>query len=167
MSLNGKIAKLDGSVDWLDSIPPPENGDYGYADFYSSIDTTIQGKKTYDQVIGWDMEFPYPDKKNYVLTRQKGLDNTEYVEFVSENHMGFIENLKKQEGRDIWLIGGGVINTLLLNAKLLDELFVFVMPIILDDGIDLFGSLPNETLLKLIESQSYSTGAVELKYEIS
>ena len=67
ISLNGKIAKPDGSVDWLNNIPNPDNSDMGYTDFFESVDTTIQGYKTYKQVIDWGIEFPYKGKKNYVI----------------------------------------------------------------------------------------------------
>ena len=98
VSLNGKIAKLDGSVDWLEAIPNPEKIDHGYADFYKSIDTTIQGYNTYNQIIGWGIDFPYADKKNYVITRKQGIENTEYVEFITGNHIDFIRQLKKKSG---------------------------------------------------------------------
>lgn len=166
VSLNGKIAQSDGSVDWLESIPNPEKADYGYAEFYESIDTTIQGYNTYDQIIGWGIDFPYANKKNYVFTRKQNLKPTKYVEFVSENHIDFTKQLKEQKGLDIWLIGGGRINTMLLNEGLIDEIQIFVMPIVLSGGIELFETLPQETQLELIETKSYSTGAIEIKYKI-
>lgn len=163
-SLNGKIADSKGSVDWLESIPKPVNSDYGYAEFYESVDTTIQGRSTYDQILGWGIDFPYADKKNYVITREKGIENTEHVEFITEDHTAFIKELRKQEGKDIWLVGGGHVNTMLMNEGLIDEIIVFVMPMILSGGIEMFGGLPNESQLELIESKSYETGAVEIKY---
>ena len=165
-SLNGKIATPDGSVDWLEAIPNPEKIDHGYADFYQSIDTTIQGNKTYKQIISWGIDFPYSDKKNYVFTRSEGFVNTENVSFISNNHMDFVRQLKQEEGKDIWVVGGGQLNTMFLNEMLLDEIYVFVMPIILSDGIDLFESLPKETKLNLIESKTHATGAVEIKYKV-
>ncbi len=164
MSLNGKIAQTDGSVHWLEAIPNPDKLDYGYATFNEGIDTTIQGYSTYAQILNWDIPFPYPTTKNYVLTRKQGLENTEHVEFVTKNHIPFIQKLKEGEGKDIWLIGGGQINTLLLNAGLIDEIQVFAMPIVLSEGIELFELLPKETVLRLIDSKTYSTGVVELKY---
>ena len=166
ISLNGKIARADGRVDWLDAVPNPDQLDYGYMEFYNSIGTTIQGYTTYAQVIGWEIDFPYADKKNYVLTRKQGLKPSEYVEFISENHIDFIKELKKQDGKDIWLIGGGQVNTMLLNENLIDELIVHIMPIILPDGIELFELIPKETALKLVESKSFPTGVVGLKYLI-
>jgi dihydrofolate reductase len=166
MSLNGKIAKVDGSVTWLETLPNPDKTDYGYADFYESIDTTIQGFSTYKQVLDWGIDFPYSNKKNYVITRKQNLKHTTFVEFITENHTDFIRQLKNEKGADIWLIGGGQINTLLLNSALIDEIQVFVMPIILSEGIEIFEFLPKEILLKLVETKNFASGAVLLKYEL-
>jgi len=163
-SLNSKIAKADGSVHWLEAIPNPDKLDYGYVAFNETIDTTIQGYSTYAQVIGWDIPFPYTATKNYVLTRKQDIENTEHVAFIKENHLKFIKKLKEEAGKDIWLIGGGQINTMLLNAGLIDEIRIFVMPIVLSDGIELFELLPKETALKLIDTKTYPTGVVELRY---
>ncbi|MBK8515341.1 MAG: dihydrofolate reductase [Saprospiraceae bacterium] len=166
ISLNGKIARSDGSVDWLDSIPNPENSDYGYAEFYKTIDTTIMGYSTYNQVINWGIEWPYMDKKNYVLTRKVGLKNTEFVEFIAKDHIPFIEQLKEHPGKDIWLVGGGQVNTMLLNANLVDEIYLYTMPLVIPSGIDLFEGLPNETELKLVGIKSYSSGVIESIYQV-
>ncbi|MFK7969294.1 MAG: dihydrofolate reductase family protein [Bacteroidia bacterium] len=164
MSLNGQIAQKDGSVQWLEDIPNPEQSDYGYFAFYDSIGTTIQGNSTYQQILGWDIDFPYADKENYVLTSNADAVDTEYVRFVRSDHSNFIKNLKETEGDDIWLIGGGGANTSLLNAGLIDEIHIHVMPIILSDGIALFSAFPKETSLQLIDSKSYPSGVVEMRY---
>lgn len=166
ISLNGKIAKTNGSVDWLESIPQPADSDYGYSDFYNSIDTTIQGNNTYKQIVDWGIEFPYKGKKNYVLTSNVDLEDNDHVSFISKDHLNFIRDLKQQDGKDIWLIGGSKANTLLLDAKLIDVLYVFVMPIVLDDGINIFDTLLSDVALNLISSKTYSTGAVEMIYHI-
>lgn len=166
MSLNGKIARPDGSVDWLETIPNPDKTDYGYETFYEGIDTTLQGSRTYRQLLSWGIPFPYSGKKNVVFTRKKDLEDTPDVTFIREDPIKFLEELKSQDGKDIWLIGGGQTNTLVLNAGLIDELQVFVMPIILPEGVDLFGSIPAETSLRLLGSHSFSSGAVLLTYEV-
>jgi len=167
ISLNGKIASADGGVAWLDEIPNPEKTDYGYHDFYKSIDTTIMGFTTYQQVIDWGIDFPYADKKNYVLTTKTNLENTQYVEFIKEDHLDFIKKMKAEKGEDIWQIGGGLANTLLSNGGLIDEMIVHVMPIIVPKGIELFGGDPTQFQLKLKSCKSYSSGVVELRYESS
>lgn len=164
VSLNGKIARADGRVDWLENAPNPDKSDYGFAEFYETVDTTIQGNKTYQQVMSWDMEFPYKNKENFVITRDKLLTDTEYVQFLSENAIETIRALKAKEGKNIWLIGGGSVNTMIYNAGLLDELRLFIMPVIIPDGIELFTGLPIEKILTLTAMKKYKSGAVELRY---
>ncbi len=166
-SLNGRIAKNDGGVEWLDSIPDSEGIDYGYNEFYESIDTTIMGFTTYQQVIDWGIEFPYKGKKNYVITNKEDLENTEDVRFVKQNHGAFIRGLKSQQGKDIWLVGGGTINTLLWNEGLIDELIIFVMPIVLSEGIELFGGIPNQEFLKLKDVKNYKNGSIMMSYTVN
>lgn len=166
ISLNGKIAKSDGSVAWLEAMPVPEGSDYGYAEFYNSIDTTIQGNSTYKQIVSWGIEFPYKGKTNYVLTRNADEEDNENVSFISGNHIEQVKAIKAKEGKDIWLIGGGGANAMLLDANLVDQIHIHIMPIILDEGIDLFGSLLHDTLLELKHSKTYPTGVVELIYEV-
>jgi dihydrofolate reductase len=165
-SLNGKIADANGNVTWLDKTPNPDNCDYGFSDFFARIDTTIQGNRTYEQVIGWGIDFPYKDKKNYVLTNDPVDKESEYVDFISENHFETLAALKASEGKDIWLIGGGQANTFLLNNRLIDEIRQFIMPIILPAGIDLFYGKPMETMLELIEVKKFSSGVVEVCYKV-
>ncbi|NNC71002.1 MAG: dihydrofolate reductase [Flavobacteriaceae bacterium] len=166
ISLNGKIARTDGSVDWLESMPNPDQTDHGFGKFYSSIDTTLQGYNTYKVLLDRGIEIPSKDKINFVLTRKQHVTNTKFITFITEKHLHFVEDLKEKEGKDIWLIGGGQVNTMLFNANLIDEMRVFVMPIIIPEGISLFESIPKESRLKLIGSKTYSSGAVELNYKI-
>ncbi len=165
-SLNGKIAEKDGSVAWLERIPNPDKNDYGYEAFSNSVDTTIQGYNTYKQILDWGIEFPYKKTKNYVLTRKQDVKDTKDVKFINKNPIERIKKLKQEKGKDIWLIGGGTINTLLLNEGLIDEIQIFVMPIILPEGIEVFELFPKETLLKLKDSKSYPSGAMELVYRV-
>lgn len=88
------------------------------------------------------------------------------MEFVNHHPEEFIKNLKQQDGKDIWIVGGGKVNTLLLNAALIDEIRLFQMPILLPDGIDLFEGSPNLTHLQLIKEHKYNSGVLELNYRV-
>lgn len=165
-SLNSKIASADGGVEWLETIAHPKDEDYGYNKFYETVDTTIMGYSTYAQLNSWDIPFPYKDKKNYVLTTRKDLELDPNVEFINSNQLEVVSDIKQQEGKDIWLVGGGKVNTLLLNADLVDELIVHVMPIILNGGIEMFGAVPELKNLELISSLEYSSGVMELRYKV-
>jgi len=164
ISLDGKIADKNGGVEWLDSIPNPDTSDYGYSEFIESIDTTIMGNATYRQVLGFGIGNPYPGKKNYVITRDKSLIKDDYVEYISENIPEFIQQLKTQPGKDIWCVGGGEINGLFFNNHLLDEIRIFIMPIILGEGLPLAAGLENFEDLILIDQKKHSSGVVELIY---
>lgn len=164
MSLDGKIAKVDGDVSWLENLPNPDKTDYGFADFYKTVDTTLMGRITYEQVLGFDVDRPHGGKKNFVFTRSKPEANSDY-EFIKKDVAEFVKSLKKEPGSNIWLIGGAQINTALFNAGLIDQMMIFVMPIVLGEGIDLFAARPNQNMLHLIETKTYASGATLLHYE--
>jgi dihydrofolate reductase len=166
ISLDGKIAKPDGSVEWLNTMPNPDQNDYGYGQFLESIDTTIMGNATYKEVLSFDMDFPYKTLDNYVFTRNEQLVHDDNVQFISSHFDQFIQNLREDEGADIWLIGGAQMNALFLKNGWLDELRVFVMPIVLGAGISLFSDDAPETLLTMKNTRTYETGVVEIVYEL-
>lgn len=164
VSLDGKIARADGGVDWLYELPNPDNLDYGYREFYDSIDTVIMGNSTHKVSLELAETYPTADKENFVITRNAQLTRDENVTFISGKIEAQVEALKKKEGKDIWLMGGGEVNSLMLNARLLDQLRLYVIPIILGEGIPLFSDNSNQTDVVLTSSQVFSTGVVELMY---
>ncbi|MCC6413798.1 MAG: dihydrofolate reductase [Saprospiraceae bacterium] len=161
---DGFIARPDGNIDWLTSLPEPENDDYGYAEFLSGIDTTLMGNATYKEVLGFGGPFPYPDLKNYVFTKASNVPATEYVEFVSGDIAAFVRELKEKDGKDIWLIGGGKINAIMLEAGLIDEMILAVVPQVLGRGIPLFEGANAEAKLNLVSHKAFSNGIIQGKY---
>lgn len=165
-SLDNCIARQDGKVDWLDD---PEfqlpNEDYGYTDFYKTIDTTLMGNNTYEVMLGFNVPFPYPDKTNYVFTRSTDRQDNEFVKFISGDIVEFVRQLKNGQGQDIWLIGGGQINTLLINNDLIDQIILTLIPIIIGQGIPLFNGKRKETKFTLEASRSYDSGLVQLTFK--
>lgn len=167
ISLDGYIADKNGGVTWLEDIPNPEKSDYGYAEFYDGIDTTIMGNKTYQQVLGFGVEFPYKDKTNFVVTRDQSLTKDENVQYVSGNISDFVKGLKRKPGKNIWCVGGASLNSILFNNKLIDEIQIFIMPILLGDGIPLAGQLKNNANLDLCKSIRHSSGVQEIRYSVN
>jgi dihydrofolate reductase len=159
-SIDGFIAGKDGDTSWLFT-----EGDFGYNAFYKSIDTTLMGYNTY-YFIRHFAQFPYPDKKNYVFSRKQRLPDENPVEFVFSDVVDFTRKLKKQEGKNIWLVGGGQINSILLNADLIDQMIISVHPVALGNGIKLFR---DESLKKfrfnLVNHEVFPRGLVQLTYE--
>ena len=102
-SLDGFIARPDGNLDWLTSIPRPESGDdYGYTELLNSIGTTIMGRKTYDEMIGFGGDWPYPELKSFVVTTNKDLNIQSPNTYTLTEHLtDFVTDLKKKTEKDI------------------------------------------------------------------
>lgn len=164
VSIDGFIADKNGGIEWLETLPNPDMLDYGYGDLYGSIDTILMGNATYQKILGFDIPFPYADKTNFVFTRNSALVKDEYVSFIHGDIIGFVKTLKAKEGKAIWLVGGGQINTILLNADLIDEIIITYIPVILGDGIPLFTSQTQLKNFKLLKSETFNTGVVSLTY---
>lgn len=157
-SLDGYIARPDGGLDWLD-----QEGDYGYDSFLAGIDILVMGRKTYDTVKS-SGEWPYDDKTCYVFTRSPEAFSDDAVQFVSAQVTLMMYNLMQQPGGDIWLIGGGELTREFLRHDLIDEIILFVFPILLGDGIPLFPSDFQTCDLTLADTKTYDSGVVQLTY---
>lgn len=164
-SLDGYIARSDGELDWLLKYPMPTGTEYGYKDLMDSIDVVIMGGRTYREMLYMDSDWPYKDKKTYVISHHF-LESKENIEFITQNVIKKIIDLRNQKGKDIWLVGGGEIITMLLNADLVDELQISYVPVILGSGIPLFANNPKESNWKLVRSTAYESGIIKLDYNI-
>ena len=164
-SIDNYIAKSSGDTSWLhDPEYAIENEDFGYGELIKSVDTTLMGHNTYKVVSGFDGPFPYADKTNYVFTRSARA-NDEHAAFIDNDIPEFVNSLKNVEGNDIWLIGGGQINTLLLDHNLIDEMIITQVPIILGSGLTLFTSTEHIHSFLLEDSKSYKNGFVKSTYK--
>ena len=167
-SLDGYIARPDGSVDWLDEIAQPPDGsqeDYGYAEFIAGIGTVLMGRVTYEQVLSFGVAHPYPHTAGYVFSRTRAGQRDENVEFVDGAALPqFIARLKATSDKHIWLIGGGLLIQEFLRHDLIDRIIVTVMPVILGEGIPLFPPPTPQIGLELVETLSLSNGIVQLTY---
>lgn len=164
-SLDGFIAKPDGNLDWLTGFPPPQQGDYGYQALLERIGTIIMGRKTYDELLGFGIEWPYMGFETFVITSQPGLAIQSPDTFlVTSNLKEFMLELKSAVEKDIWIVGGGALISSLLKDQLIDEMILSVIPKIIGNGIPLFpGPLPESEWI-LRESEAFSTGLVNLYY---
>lgn len=131
-SLDGYIARENGAVDWLDDVKG-DGSDNGYLAFYETIDSLLMGRGTYEKVLELTNDFPYEDKKCYVLSgTMRG--RTNQVVFTDEP---LPDVLKKIEGT-IWVVGGGQVVKQCLAHNLLDDIFITIIPKVLGGGIPLF-----------------------------
>lgn len=165
MSLDGYIADPKGGVEWLGGQDAASEDMGSYPEFIQTVDTVIMGWKTYHQVtteLSPD-QWVYSGMKSYIITHQK-LAATEDIEYTEQPLEELIADLKKQEGKHIWICGGASIVGQLIEENLIDRYHITVIPTLLGDGIRLFEKSHKELKLKLIGTQSYN-GMTDLIYE--
>lgn len=162
-SLDGFIAREDGDLKWLTEAPNPENDDHGYAAFLETVDTVLMGNSTYKWVVAEGMPDPYPDKKNFVFTRGEA-GTTGNINYINDDPVVFTSELKKGDGKDIFLVGGGELIRQLLAAGLIDEMIIFIVPVFLGRGIRLFPETENPLTLNYLVTkvEVRSNGFIEL-----
>ena len=161
ISLDGYIARLDGSVDFL-FMPK----DYSMAEFFARIDTAIMGRKTLDVALKMGGgSGSYGNMETYVFSHSQPPGKRDKLTFVNQPPEEFVAQLRKQKGKDIWLMGGGELAREFLKADLVDELYLGVVPVLLGEGIPLFPSGFPQRNFTLVENKTYSKGLISLKYK--
>jgi dihydrofolate reductase len=160
-SLDNYIARKDGSVDW---ILHSEEGNSSLADFWKTIDTVLWGRKTYDIVKG---RMPtYKGVKNYVFSRTLKESADKGVELINGDVVEFVRSLKNQEGRGIFVMGGGELAKSLFEAGLIDEVGMNIHPILLGSGVPLFHRMKGQINLELLDCKRFSNGCVLVSYRV-
>ncbi|HSR33686.1 MAG TPA: dihydrofolate reductase family protein [Anaerolineae bacterium] len=168
-SLDGFIARNDGGIDWLNeaNATVPEGEDCGFQAFMDSVDALIMGRKTYEQVWSFG-EWPYGRTPVVVLSRNPisfppGVPAT--VTHSSEPPRDLLERLSKEGAEHVYVDGGTTIQGF-LSESLIDEITVTVIPIILGDGIPLFGSIGREISLTHVHTTAFDFGFVQTTYSV-
>ena len=165
MSLDGYIADLNGSVDWLNGQRDEVENEDTYSEFVKDIDTVVMGWKTYYQVVTElsPSEWVYSDFISYVITH-KERTSTDKIRFIHESPSNLVRRLKEEDGKDIWICGGASIVQQLMQDGLIDKFYISIITTILGSGVRLFGPLDVELKLKLMENRNYN-GIMEVIYE--
>jgi len=163
MSLDGYIARKDGSVDWLFDVEG-DGGDNGYAAFYQTIGTVVMGRTTYEDVLKLSEDFPYADRPTYVLSRSEQ-PPAPHVQFTTEPVETLIPRLQQASDADLWIVGGGQLVQAVMEKQLLHEIEVAIIPKILGEGIPLFpeGIVPSN--LKMIGTQTLGQ-IISIRYQV-
>lgn len=165
ISLDGYIADKKGDVDWLTGQDSHREGEDSYAAFEQQIDTVIMGRTTYHQIITQlsPKKWVYENLQTYVITHRK-YPSRPGITFVQKDPCTLTDELKHQDGKDIWICGGADIAKQLMAENLIDQYHISVIPTILGDGISLFHGMNQEILLRLVTVR-HSNGITELIYE--
>lgn len=166
-SLDGFIARKDGSLDWL-MKQSVEGEDYGYDGFIESVDGLVMGRGTFEQVLSFG-EWPYP-KPVIVLsaTLSQGdlrPDLAGKVTIRNEAPKAVMTDLERQGWRRAYIDGGKVIQSF-LRAGLIEDLVLTRVPVLLGEGIPLFGLLDRDIDLKHMETNSFPSGLVSSRYRV-
>lgn len=165
VSLDGYLAPVYGGFDMLTTISNPEWDDYGKNAFFDSIDTVIMGGNTYHELSCIDVELPFKDKKVYVVS-QKSLELHKEVSFIKENAINEIKKSKELDGKNIWLMGEGILIASLLKYNLIDKLIINYLPVMLGDGIPIFPKHNMKSYWKLVNSQSFKNNVLQVEYQL-
>jgi dihydrofolate reductase len=172
-SLDGFIARRDGSVDWLetsDEFAGGETMDPAFVEaFLARIDCYVMGSRTYETALNFEAKgfgWAYGDKPTFVLTHRELPRIRDTVEFYSGDLGQFVNERLRPTFRGIWFVGGGAVSTECVRLGLADEVRYSIAPILIGDGIPFFDKLDKDVALHLTEVKAYKNGMVELAYEV-
>lgn len=161
-SLDGYIAISDGGLEWL--APFEAKGeDYGYAEFYDSIDAVLLGSRTYEKSLTFGA-WPFPGKPSWVFSRRQIAAAEPDVIITPNPPDQVMAELEERGVRRAWLVGGGALAASFRDHRLITEYIVSIIPVILGDGIPLFASSGEREYLQLAGSRTYPNGVVQLRY---
>jgi dihydrofolate reductase len=163
-SVDGFIARRDGSLDFL----PADGGEpHGYKEFFNSTDALVIGRGTFETVVAFP-EWPYGDKRVVVLS-SRPLDLSKVppnrVEQMQGSPRQIVSNLEGQGIRHIYVDGGITIQRF-LREGMIQRLIITRVPVLIGQGIPLFGSLPADIRLEHIQTQHYASGLVKTEYRV-
>jgi dihydrofolate reductase len=172
-SLDGFIARKDGTVDWLETSDEFVGGDTMGPEFVEAflktIDCYVMGSRTYETALRFEAQglgWSYGDKPTFVLTSRDLPRTRDTVEFYSGDLAQLVNGHLRPTFRTIWFVGGGVVSGECLRLGLVDEVRYSILPILIGDGIPFFEKLNRDIALHLAEVKAYKSGTVELCYEV-
>jgi dihydrofolate reductase len=164
VSVDGFIARPNGALDFL-----PEGGGepHGYNEFFASVDALVIGRKTFDTVRAFP-EWPYGDKRVIVLSSQT-LDLSRVpagrVEQMQGSPRDIFLQLERRGIRHIYVDGGVTVQGF-LREGLIQQLIITRVPVLIGQGVPLFGALPQDVRLEHVRTQHYRSGLVQTEYRV-
>lgn len=164
-SLDGYIADKNGGLDWLQSVPNPDNIDMGFAPLMERVDALVMGRNTLEVVLSFGVEWPY-SKPVFVLSNtltQVPAGYEDKVFLVKGELKEIVQNLNEQGYMDLYIDGGKTIQSF-LKEGLIDEMSITTIPVLLGGGSPLFGELDMMQSFKLVESQIHLDAIVQTTY---
>lgn len=164
-SLDGYIADSKGGVAWLQDVPNPEKSDFGFGAFMETIDAVVMGRATFETVLGFDCDWAYA-KPVFVLSSTLTTVPDELagtVEIIQGTPDHVVSALAKRGYTRLYIDGGKTIQGF-LRADRIDDLIVSRLPILLGDGIPLFGMLPEPMAFEHVSTEVLAEALVKSHY---
>jgi len=172
-SLDGFIARKDGSVDWIETSDSFEDGETlgpeYVQEFLAGIDCYVMGSRTYETALGFEAKgfgWSYGDKPVFVLTTRDLTKTRDTVELCSGDLTELVNGRLKSTYGNIWVVGGGALSAECLRLGLADEIRYSILPVVIGDGISFFEGLDRDVALHLLEVRAYKDGMVALRHEV-
>jgi len=165
-SLDGYIADKNGGLDWLQTVPNPENIDMGYTAFTKDIDALVMGRNTYQTVLGFDVPWPY-EKPVFVLSSSLKVvpaDLEGKIFFVNGPLKEVLSHIHKEGHHNLYIDGGKCIQSF-LKEDLIDDLILTTIPVLLGDGSPLFSTFDGPLNFELTDSKIYLNQIVQNHYQ--
>jgi dihydrofolate reductase len=170
VSLDGFIARLNGDLDWLMGEGEGDGGDHGYSEFIAGIDTIVMGRRTFEKVLTFDKW--YYGKIRVVVLSSRYLDLSiaqergGFAEVMAGSPTEIVSNLAASGASHLYVDGGITIQQF-LRAGLIHRLIISRLPVLIGEGIPLFGSLLHDIRLNHIATRTYPGGMVQSEYHIA
>lgn len=161
-SIDGLIADENGGIDWLHSIPNPDNNDMGFEAFTFGIDAIIMGRNTFETVCNFDIEWPY-QKPVFVLSNKlTSLDKKfdDKVELINGSLNEVLEKIHNKGYLRLCIDGGKTIQGF-LKENLIDEMTITIIPILLGGGIPLFTEFSSRINFECVDSKIFLEKVVQ------
>jgi dihydrofolate reductase len=163
ISLDGFIASADGGVDWLN---PYDAYECGFGEFLATVGSIVMGRKSYEQMLGFG-PWPYAGKRTVVMTRRRFAPSPPDTECSDVPVEALADRLAKETTNgDVFVFGGGEVARSFLNARRLDTLELCIVPVLIGDGISLFGQGTRRCGLRLVATQRYANDCVRVDYDV-
>lgn len=164
-SLDGFIARADGSLDWLHAAPEGEQPDLGYDAFIASVDVIVLGRHTYETVLAFD-SWPYSRPVVVLSSRElTPAPAAAEVEHMSRAPAEVLAALADR-GFEHAYVDGGITIQRFLRDGLIQRLTITRVPVLIGSGIPLFGETSRDVRLRLVASRSLAGGAVQSEYDV-
>ena len=161
-SVDGFIATPDGGVEWLHRVQV-EGEDYGYADFFASIDSMVMGRGSYEKAVSLG-NWPYASLPCWVMTARDLQPVHPMITISHDSPDRVVAGIRRRGLENLWLVGGAALAGDFRTHGLITEYIVSVIPAILGDGVPLVAAGGSPTQLYLVDSNTYPSGVVTLRY---